>query len=224
MDDPLEIKDGIAFQGSATEIGHLFERTCNNTLKALGFKLLGQRSIPEAGIIIDQVAVNHRQKEIYFEFKGSYKPPRPGLIRTDTAKKALCSAFLMERCGLTPFVILTSHKPKPNSSSQRMIDKAGSAVFDVIVLGDADDMARLQSMLKRDEFSTVQQLPTRDRKPDQLYLQSLRLLSSVDNEKTPRSKSTKKGQKASSRNKDALKKPRTRTRKTRSEDQPELFD
>ena len=58
MDDPLEIKDGIAFQAT-TEIGHLFERTCNNTLKALGFKLLGQRSIREAGIIVDQVAVNH---------------------------------------------------------------------------------------------------------------------------------------------------------------------
>jgi hypothetical protein len=224
MDDPLEIKDGIAFQGSATEIGHLFERTCNNTLKALGFKLLGQRSIREAGIIVDQVAVNHRHKEIFFEYKGSYKPPRPGLIRTDTAKKALCNAFLMERCGLAPFVILTSHKPKPNSSSQRMIDKAGSAVFDVIVLGDADDMARLQGMLKLDEFSTVEHLEPRDRKPDQPYLQSLRLLSSADNEKTPPSKSPKRYQKASRRNKDALKKPRSRKKKTRSEDQPDLFD
>ena len=56
-----------------------------------------------------------------------------------------------------------------------MIDKAGSAVFDVIVLGDADDMARLQGMLKLDEFSTVEHLATRDRKPDQPYLQSLRL-------------------------------------------------
>lgn len=225
MDDPFEIEEEAGFQRRATEIGNLFERTCNNTLKALGFKLLGKRSIPEAGIIIDQVAVNRCGKEIFFEFKGSYKPPRLGLIRTDTAKKALCNAFLMERCGLAPFVILTSHKPKRNSASERMIDKAGSAVFDVIVIGDADDMVRLQGLSKMDEFEVGERAAVHtDRKPDQPYLQSLRLLAPIEIEKTTATKVAKRGQQSSSRKRAAVKKPRSRKRKRRSKDQPELFD
>jgi hypothetical protein len=47
---------------------------------------------------------------------------------------------------------------------------------------------------------------------------------SADNAKTPPGKSAKRDQKASSRKKDSSKKPRSRVRKTRSEDQPELFD
>ncbi len=85
--------------------------------------LLGPGTIEAAGIKVDEVALNRRDKRIYFEFKGSYVPPEPGLIRTDTTKKALCNAFLMRECGLSPF-ILTSHKPKKGSSSDKMLKTA----------------------------------------------------------------------------------------------------
>lgn len=133
------------FQGRAKKIGDAFERWCALTLESIGFALCGKLKIKEAGIEIDQVAENRNGGLLYFQLKGSSKPPQQGLRRSDTVKKALCDAFLMEKLGIGPYVVVTSHKPKPGSSGAKMIECAGDAIFDIICINDDTDFARLQS-------------------------------------------------------------------------------
>lgn len=141
------------FQRRSTETGKTFRDQCNTHLKSLGFKLLGHKVIEDAGIEVDQVAVNTKGKEIYFEFKGGYEGDRPGLMRTDTTKKVLCNAFLMRECGLGPFVVIASVKPEQGSSSDKMIRRAGDVLFDLISLSDPADRKRLKQLVDMDDFS-----------------------------------------------------------------------
>ncbi|HTY23012.1 MAG TPA: hypothetical protein VMC85_07770 [Desulfomonilaceae bacterium] len=133
------------FQSRATKIGDVFSRYCELTLQSIGFILQGKLKIQKLGIEIDQVVRNRAGTLLYFEFKGSSKPPRPGLQRTDTVKKALLNAFLLDKLDIGPYIIITSHKPKEGSASEKMIEAAKAVVFDVICLSDQDDFERLQS-------------------------------------------------------------------------------
>lgn len=133
------------FQKRASAVGTVFANFCRITLESIGFKLLGRALIDEAGIEIDEVVENRQGEPIYFEFKGSSKPPRPGMMRTDTVKKALCNAFLMERLGIGPYIVITSHMPAEGSSGDKMLKCAKGACFDVISLLNPEDMQRLTS-------------------------------------------------------------------------------
>ncbi|MXV88611.1 MAG: hypothetical protein F4117_14505 [Acidimicrobiales bacterium] len=75
---------------------------------------------------------------MYFEYKGSFKGARPGMRRTDTAKKALLTGFLLRAIGDdTPYYVLTSHLPE-RGAAQRMIDAAvgAKAVSGVLQMND----------------------------------------------------------------------------------------
>jgi hypothetical protein len=61
------------FQRRSTETGKTFRDQCNTHLKSLGFRLSGHKVIEDGGIEVDQVAVNAKGREIYFEFKGGYE-------------------------------------------------------------------------------------------------------------------------------------------------------
>ena len=174
------------FQGRAGRIGKTFATWCEVTLESVGFVLRGKIVIKEAGIEIDQVAENRSGEKLYLQFKGSSKPPRPGLRRTDTVKKALCDAFLMDRLGIGPYLIVTSHKPKEGTSAARMIECAGDTVFDIICINDDDDFARLESYVDvlpwRSKIvaktSTLKPRPDeRPAQPSLLGIKSLRGLS-----------------------------------------------
>lgn len=141
----MDNQDADNFQRRSSQMGKAFATTCELTLQSIGFALLGKKRIENAGIEIDQVVRNAEGHHLYFEFKGSYTPGRPGLERTDTLKKALCNAFLMEKLSIGPYVLMTSHKPVPGLSSDLMLRVAGNVVFDVISLHDVEDMKRLQS-------------------------------------------------------------------------------
>ena len=141
-------KNRASFQSRSSKTGLLFEKICRHKLLSLGFRLQGPRKITKAGIQVDEVALNSRGQEIFFEFKGSYRSPRPGLVRTDTTKKALCNGFLMDLLGIGPYIIMTSHMPRPGSSSDKMIKLAQQVIYDIVVISDQDDMLRLQGYLK----------------------------------------------------------------------------
>jgi hypothetical protein len=143
------------FQRRSSEIGKAFANYWEITLRSIGFILKGKTVIKDAGVEIDQLAINRKGEPLYFEFKGSSKPPRPGMQRTDTVKKALCNAFLLNKIGMGPFIVITSHKPKQGSSGAKMIELAKDVLFDVICMGVDEDMDRLQSY--------VQFLPWRNR-------------------------------------------------------------
>ena len=132
------------FQRRSSMIGHAFGKMCDITLEGQGWELRGREHIAIAGIEVDQVADNQHGISFFFEYKGSTEGSRPGLRRTDSTKKALCNAFLLQGLGIGPYVIITSHMPLPGSDSAVMLEQAGKAVFDVICLSNPKDVARLR--------------------------------------------------------------------------------
>ncbi len=100
------------FQSEATRQGQVFEDQASAFLRSLGFSLQGSKKIDHVGCQIDQAAIGPNGKKVFFEFKGSYRGPRPGMRRTDTVKKGLLTGFLLQSVGdPTPYYILTSHLP-----------------------------------------------------------------------------------------------------------------
>ena len=93
-DDPLGRSAGAdpappSFQASAGIQGRQFAEQCDTLLRHLGFELHGRRVLAEVGVEIDQEATSPSGTTIWFEYKGSVQGSRPGLIRTDTLKKAI---------------------------------------------------------------------------------------------------------------------------------------
>ena len=100
------------FQASAGIQGRQFAEQCNQLLAHYGYALHGRTLIANAGVEVDCVATSPGGNTIWFEFKGSVQGARPGLLRTDTLKKAIANGALLAgepmRC---PFIVLTSHLP-----------------------------------------------------------------------------------------------------------------
>jgi len=70
------------------------------------------------GVEIDRVARSPRGNLIWFEYKGSVQGTRPGLLRTDTLKKAIANgALLAAEPDRHPYVVLTSHLPDSGSGA-----------------------------------------------------------------------------------------------------------
>ena len=91
--------------------GREFERLANSFLEEAGFLLGGNHRSSHLGIEFDQEAWWHlSKKRVLFEHKGSFQGNRPGLMRTDTVKKAVLSGFLNQTYeNPDPYCIVTSH-------------------------------------------------------------------------------------------------------------------
>jgi hypothetical protein len=77
------------------------------------------------------------------------KRPYVGRERMGTVyKETLCNAFLLDLLDMGPYIIITSHLPKPGSSSHKMLELARPVIYDVIVINSQDDMQRLRSYLE----------------------------------------------------------------------------
>ena len=73
---------------------------------------------------------------------------RPGLIRTDTVKKAICNA-VQTKFGISNdvlYIIVTSHKPKEGTSSDCMLRLVIGKLVDMVV--DITDYTELERMVK----------------------------------------------------------------------------
>jgi hypothetical protein len=102
--------------------------------------------IANVGVEIDCVATSPAGNAIWFEFKGSVQGTRPGLLRTDTLKKAIANGALLAgeptRC---PFIVLTSHLPVVGAGAA-MLETALRLNYldDVICLYSPEDTRRLR--------------------------------------------------------------------------------
>jgi hypothetical protein len=135
------------FQAAAGRQGRLFTEQCRFLLEHNGFTLRGPRLIRELGIEIDEVAISSRSGEVWFEYKGSFQGLRPGLLRTDTVKKAIANGALLASLGEhPPYVVLTSHVPA-SGSAQAMVRVALELGYfaDVIPINEPAAAARLQT-------------------------------------------------------------------------------
>lgn len=105
------------FQAEAGRQGRQFAEQCDDALRSVGFELRGGTRLTQIGVEIDQVAVAPNGDEFWFEYKGSLRGVRPGLLRTDTTKKAIANGALLRTLpDAQPFVVLTSHLPERGAS------------------------------------------------------------------------------------------------------------
>ncbi|MEZ5137578.1 MAG: hypothetical protein R2711_01995 [Acidimicrobiales bacterium] len=94
---------------------------------------------------IDQEAVSPTGATVWFEYKGSIQGNRPGLIRTDTLKKAIANgALLRSLADPAPYVVITSHLPEAGSGAAMLQAALDLRYFaDVICLYDPKATGRL---------------------------------------------------------------------------------
>ena len=81
---------------------------------------------PTTHIEIDHVAWHPDIGEIWVECKGSWQGKRPGLIRTDTLKKAIANAAVLATLETPcPYWLVVSHLPLPGSVGAVWLDRIG---------------------------------------------------------------------------------------------------
>lgn len=134
------------FQAAASRQGRQFAEQCDQLLSTYRFTLAGASLEKAIGVEIDQVATSARGRTVWLEYKGSVQGARPGLLRTDTLKKAIANGALMAALGdHPPYVVLTSHVPE-RGSGRSMLDAALRLGYfaDVICLYRPDDVKRLR--------------------------------------------------------------------------------
>lgn len=135
------------FQASAGIQGRQFAEQCDQLLRHYGFDLSG-RLVHATGVEIDRVAASPTGRRIWFEYKGSVQGTRPGLLRTDTVKKAVANgALLLDDPDRAPFVVLTSHRPERGAAAA-MLDAALRLGFftDVVCIYSPTDTQRLRAL------------------------------------------------------------------------------
>ena len=134
-----------SFQASAGIQGRQFAEQCDTLLAHVGYELRGRRVLAEVGVEIDQEAVSPTGATVWFEYKGSIQGNRPGLIRTDTLKKAIANgALLRSLADPAPYVVITSHLPEAGSGAAMLQAALDLRYFaDVICLYDPKATGRL---------------------------------------------------------------------------------
>jgi hypothetical protein len=100
------------------------------------------------GVEIDRVATSPGGREVWFEYKGSIQGRRPGLLRTDTMKKAIANGALLAAVKDHPrFVVLTSHKPTGGSARAMLATALSLRILDdVICIYDPAETRRLATL------------------------------------------------------------------------------
>lgn len=136
------------FQGSSSKQGRQFADQCDQLLLHYGFTLLGSLNITDVGVEVDRVATAPSGRAVWFEYKGSIQGSRPGLLRTDTLKKAIANGALLQVIGeRQPFVVLTSHLPTAGAGAAMMRTALSAGYLDdVICVYQPEAAARLRGL------------------------------------------------------------------------------
>jgi len=117
-------------------------------LESEGFTLEGRLQLREIGVEIDRVALTRNSRPVWFEYKGSFRGSTPGLLRTDTTKKAIANgALLTAMPDHPPYIVLTSHLPE-RGSARAMLDVALRLGYlaDAICVNDPSAVRRLRDL------------------------------------------------------------------------------
>jgi hypothetical protein len=137
-----------SFQASAGAQGRQFAAQCDMLLELNRFRLVGREVVSAIGVEIDQVAITPGGEPVWFEYKGSFQGSRPGLLRTDTLKKAIANGALVGTLAEhPPFVVLTSHLPEAGAGLSMLTAALASGILaDVICVNTPAQVARLTAL------------------------------------------------------------------------------
>jgi len=136
------------FQSLAGQQGRQFSEQCDVVLASEGFQLEGALRLVDIGVEIDQVAHTAGGRVVWFEYKGSFRGRIPGLLRTDTVKKAIANGALLAAVpNHPPYVVLTSHAPT-RGAALAMLETALRLGFvaDAICVNDPTAVRRLRDL------------------------------------------------------------------------------
>ncbi|MGH8978611.1 MAG: hypothetical protein ACRDV7_11090 [Acidimicrobiia bacterium] len=137
-----------SFQAYGIQQGRVFAEQCDALLVSRGFTLDGALLVAEVGVEIDRVAIAPSGALVWFEYKGSVQGSRPGLMRTDTLKKAVANGALLQRLiERPPYIVLTSHLPS-SGAGLAMLETAIELQYfdDVICVYDPSQAGRLAEL------------------------------------------------------------------------------
>jgi hypothetical protein len=145
--DPLEPRRS-SFQSAASAQGRQFAEQCDLLLESSGYRLVDRNLALDVGVEIDRVAVAPSGHTIWFEYKGSLQGNRPGLMRTDTLKKAIANGALLNVLpNRQPFVVLTSHLPSAGAGLAMLLAARQLGYLDdVICVYDPAQAGRLRTL------------------------------------------------------------------------------
>ena len=138
-----------SFQAASSKQGRQFAEQCDLLLENTSFSLGRDRLVvPDTGVEIDREARSRIGTLIWFEYKGSLQGTRPGLIRTDTLKKAIANGALLRTLpDHPPYVVLTSHLPTAGAGLHMLQTALRLGYFhDVICVYDPKQRSRLDSL------------------------------------------------------------------------------
>jgi len=76
---------------------------------------------------------NRHDIAFYISCKGSMRGERPGLMRTDTLKKALGEATILDLSMNNPLIVMTSHTPVDGAGKDMLSIIPRRLFFDVII-------------------------------------------------------------------------------------------
>ena len=129
------------FQRSAVEQGEQFAQNCLLTLRLVGFDVAETKfRTGDMGVEIDAIANNSQGLAFPFEFKGSFLGSRPGMLRSDTVKKAIATAYLFSldeaAHTMAPLIVLTSHRPISGNIANWLARIDRAIILDVLSLTD----------------------------------------------------------------------------------------
>ena len=142
------------FQARATQEGKAAQQLAAEVLEEAGFELVARNTrLRGLGVVVNVVARDAAGSIWHFDVSGAFTTTRGGLLRTDTVWKALGRAHVLStnrsaHKGLlgVPYVLISSHLPRPGSEGDVALRAAGStAIFDVVDMTSHDDFLRLQT-------------------------------------------------------------------------------
>lgn len=138
----------VDFQSASSLQGRQFADQCDLLLRNCGFTLGSRLVLASVGVEIDREARTSAGHTIWFEYKGSIQGTRPGLLRTDTLKKAIANGALLSSVEDRPaFIVLTSHLPEAGSGLAMMKTAIRMGYLDdVICIYRPADTTRLRRL------------------------------------------------------------------------------
>jgi site-specific DNA-methyltransferase (adenine-specific) len=140
------------FQARAVREGRAARALARQALEQCGFSDIRPDVKFPAGVEVNFVACDARDREWHFDVSGGFTSNRPGLKRTDTLWKALGkAAVLHEAYPKTPLILLTTDAPDRGAgeAALRVLRGQGKPIRDVIVLRSSEDLERLAEYARR---------------------------------------------------------------------------
>jgi hypothetical protein len=145
----------MGFQSLSSKQGYEFESLVEEMLKDTGWvDITIHQKLP--AVEVDFIAHNNEALAFYFSAKGSERGSRPGIRRTDTFSKAVGEAYYVNRNGLGPYLIVTSHLPTKGSGIEKIKLLEREMVYDILEL--PADKDRLRWLCKAPETEIRQDM------------------------------------------------------------------